>query len=76
MFRLENKYIDTEDSDETELSDEQCLDAIRKYEENEYEIRHGSPSFWKEEGTVLYEISEADYYELLAFGEVKLYKYP
>ena len=76
MFRLENKHFDAEHSDEIELSDEQCLIAIREYEEKEYETRQGSPSFWKEEGDVLYEISEADYELFERREEVRLLKYP
>lgn len=77
MFRLENKYFEADHTDENEISDEQCLNAICEYEEQDYETRRGSPSFWKEERNVLHEISEADYYELLEYGTgVRLFKYP
>ena len=74
---MKNEHNDAENAEKTELSDEECLNVIRKYEEQEYETRKGFPSFWKIEGDELYEICEADYYEILESVEVsRLFKYP
>lgn len=74
---MKNEHIDAEKVEKTELTDETYLNAIREYEEKEYKTRQGFPSFWKIEGEGLYEISEADYYEILESEEAgRLFKYP